>query len=833
MEYIGEHLWLGKLGHFFILVAFIASLLSTISYFFALNNKQPQQQASWLKMGRLLFFAQGAALLAVFAIIFTICANHYFEYMYAYKHASKELEPKYLLACIWEGQEGSFLLWCVWHTLLGGIVIFKNKNWEALVLAVINTMQFFMLFMLLGIYVGEYCIGSSLFTLTRNEIAAPIFSNPNYINLIKDGVGLNVLLRNYWMVIHPPVLFLGFALTTIPFGFALGALLKKDYAGWVKPALPWTVAAACILGVGIMMGGKWAYESLSFGGYWAWDPVENASLVPWLILIAGLHTMVIYNATKHSLKASYILIFLTLAFVLYSTFLTKTGILGEASVHSFTDPGSATKSMITIWVLLFFIVPLVYFFLKQKQIVQNVAEERLNSREFWMFMGSITYFLTGIFIIAKTSIPLYNKLLGTNLATPEDVEFSYNKVMVMVAIIVGLLTAVTQYLKYKNSEGKTVLKKLLWPTLISVALSVIIFIFYPLTFTKHGSGFLVAIYAAAVASIFAVVANAWFIFSALHGKLKVAGGSLAHTGFALMVVGMLISSANKQTISSARVNGIILPAGVDPQTKKTDNPSENLTLVREVPATLANYSVTFLGDSVGMEKNRKFFNLSFTDKQKKEPAFMLKPDVYLMKDNNMSSNPDIKNYLTKDIFTYISYTLDKTEVKDTAQFAVKEMAIGDTSFYSNGYVILREIIKDARSLKKDATPNEIVIGAKTQIVTKDSNEYTSTPLISLNNNEAFNIDDTLFAQNLIIKFAGIGQNNTFKIGVKETNQPIDFVTIKTFVFPYINLVWLGLVVMGLGFICSFIYRAKLNKTQAWLIGILSTLAIFYMFLIAN
>jgi cytochrome c-type biogenesis protein CcmF len=177
--------------------------------------------------------------------------------------------------------------------------------------------------------------------LQRNEIVAPIFTQPNYLDFVKDGMGLNVLLRNYWMVIHPPVLFLGFALTLVPFGFAYGALTSKKFGDWVKPALPWVLLNACVLGMGIMMGGKWAYESLSFGGYWAWDPVENASLVPWLILIAGLHTMLVYNHTGHSLKASFLFIILAFAFVLYSTFLTKTGVLGDASVHSFYRSGKS------------------------------------------------------------------------------------------------------------------------------------------------------------------------------------------------------------------------------------------------------------------------------------------------------------------------------------------------------------------------------------------------------------------------------------------------------------------------------------------------------------
>ena len=135
---------------------------------------------------------------------------------------------------------------------------FKSTKWEAPVMTVISFAQVFLALMLLGLYFGGARIGSNPFVLTRNELEGPIFSQPNYLSFIKDGVGLNVLLRNYWMVIHPPVLFLGFASTIVPLAFAYAGLQTKKFGDWVKPALPWALASGCVLGVGIMMGGKWA-----------------------------------------------------------------------------------------------------------------------------------------------------------------------------------------------------------------------------------------------------------------------------------------------------------------------------------------------------------------------------------------------------------------------------------------------------------------------------------------------------------------------------------------------------------------------------------------------
>ncbi|MBS1495814.1 MAG: cytochrome c biogenesis protein CcsA [Bacteroidetes bacterium] len=837
MKFEGEHLFPGQLGHFFVILSFIAALIATISFFTASRQQDPLQKQSWLRFARMAFFIQVIGVIIVFSTIFYICSHHYYEYMYAYKHTSQELEYKYLLACIWEGQEGSFLLWTIWQSVIGIILIFKSKEWEAPVMSVISLAQFFLLMMILGIYFFDIRIGNSPFTLTRNEIAGPIFSQPNYLSFIKDGIGLNVLLRNYWMVIHPPVLFLGFASTVVPFAYAYAGLQTKRYGDWIKPLLPWALMSATVLGVGIMMGGKWAYESLNFGGYWAWDPVENASFVPWLILIAGLHTMVVYKATGHSLRASYLFAMLAFIFILYSTYLTRTGILGDTSVHAFTEAGKAINLMILLFLLFFAVSGLSLLFFHYKKIPAIHTEENTNSREFWMFIGSLVIFLTALFISAKTSVPVYNKIFNTHIAPPEDVEFSYNKIVVLVAIIVGVLTAITQYFKYKTTGKAYLLKNIVWPTAIAAALALLLAVLYPYTFWKHGVGFLGAIYLASFACIYAVVANAFYIFKILKGKFVNAGGSVAHAGFALMIVGMLISAGNKEVISSSMVNGINLPASKDPMTKQDDDPKENLTLIRELPTKMADYQVTYIKDSAGHEKGRNFYELHFERKnpttQKITESFVLQPDVYIMKDNNMSSNPDTKAYLTKDIFTYVTFALNKNSNTDTSTFKVRELNEGDTTFYSNGMLILNKVEKNPSQSKFDYDKAAIALQADITVISKDSMHYKAKPLILVDSLGISQVDDTVFAQNLYVRFSGVTDTHKIKIGVKESDKLIDFVTVKAYVFPYINLVWLGLIIMAVGLVMSMIKRGNFSKTQSIAILVFVTIALFYMFLLAN
>ena len=165
----------------------------------------------------------------------------------------------------------------------------------------------------------------------------------------------------------------------------MAGLWTKRFGDWTKQALPWSLFSAAVLGVGIMMGAKWAYESLTFGGYWAWDPVENASLVPWLILIAGIHTLLIYKHSGHSLRSTHLFFILSFLFVLYSTFLTRSGILGDSSVHAFTDLGMNVQLL--GFLLVFVVSSLVLYFSRYKQIPTIHKEESTYSREFWMFIG--------------------------------------------------------------------------------------------------------------------------------------------------------------------------------------------------------------------------------------------------------------------------------------------------------------------------------------------------------------------------------------------------------------------------------------------------------------
>ncbi|MCF8430102.1 MAG: cytochrome c biogenesis protein CcsA, partial [Bacteroidia bacterium] len=324
----GEHLWIGNIGRIAVIFSFITAILSAITFYFA--EKNPLEKY-WAKTAKLSFYIHTASVLSIVGSLFYIIYSHYFEYHYAWQHSSRDLPVHFMISCFWEGQEGSFLLWIFWQMVIGWLIIATAKNWTNPVMFVVMLSQIALTSMLLGIKFWGLKFGSSPFELLRNIMTnAPIFKMPDYLSKVKDGNGLNPLLQNYWMVIHPPTLFFGFATTVVPFAYAIAALMRKQFSEWIKPALPWALVSIMVLGAGIIMGGFWAYESLSFGGYWAWDPVENASLVPWLTLIAGMHLMLIYRATGNALQATFGFIITTFLLVLYATFLTRSGVLGNS-----------------------------------------------------------------------------------------------------------------------------------------------------------------------------------------------------------------------------------------------------------------------------------------------------------------------------------------------------------------------------------------------------------------------------------------------------------------------------------------------------------------------
>ncbi len=848
MDYIGEHLLPGQIGHFFAILSLVASLVATIAFFKANQEKDLLQKTNWLKLARISFLLETVSVLAMFGTLYYIISNHLFEYKYAWQHSDKSLQVEYLLSCFWEGQEGSFMLWSFWHCVLGWFIIWRAKEWEAGVMTVMSFAQFSLATMLIGVYFFEHRVGSSPFVLLRNEMDAPIFSSPNYLEGIynQGGQGLNALLQNYWMVIHPPILFLGFASTLVPFAYAFAGLMNKNHE-WIKRSLPWASFSAGILGLGIMMGAAWAYESLSFGGYWAWDPVENASLVPWLTLVAGLHTNLIFKSSGYSLRTTYFFYIISFILVLYSTFLTRSGVLGDTSVHAFTDLGMNVQlylflnvfvwlptifaakelktklqiivvfiaaNVISYWYPWFTLISIFGSFiwltvLLNKHVPTIKKEESTYSREFWMYIGSLVIFLSAIIIIFQTSLPVLNKLIGRKYAPPEDIILQYNQIQIFVAFVVGFLTAVTQYLKYKDTPKEFFGKNVLLPTIISVVISLCISIFGGIHYDKHGAGFLFAIHLAIFSAVYAIVANAGYIWIGLKGKMKSAGASIAHIGFGMVLLGVLISASRKEVLSY-NTTGI----AAFKQEKGGEDPRENITLFKGQPTDMGKYMVTYVNNYMNAVDRKKYYQVDFVPKDGGK-GFSLYPDVIKMNKGGegFSANPDAKHYLHKDIFAYLT-SVPKEGEADTSTFQPRQMKVGDTLFYGSGRMVLQDVSLNPEGTKHKIAAGDSLMVLDILVIANSGALYRTFPAIRLNHDNTKSIADSVLAEGLTFQFGKLlPDQKTFEVGVKESKVLPDFVTLKVYEFPMINMLWLGVIVMFFGFILSMYYRSTQLKNK--------------------
>ncbi|MEM9837402.1 MAG: cytochrome c biogenesis protein CcsA, partial [Bacteroidota bacterium] len=654
INYIGEHLAPRYLGHFAILLGFMAALVSTISFAVATNRREkPLVAKGWGQLGRVSFVIHGMCVFLAIAIIFYLMLNKYYEFQYVQAHVSDELPPQYVFAAFWEGQEGSFLLWMFWHVVLGIVVLLTAKQWERPVLAVISSVQVVIMSMLLGIYVGfgEWALklGSNPLLLLREVFDAPIFRQADYVDLLPQmAQGLNPSLQNYWMTIHPPTLFLGFASTVVPFAFAIAGLWTRQHKAWLRPALKWSLFSAAILGTGILMGGAWAYEALNFGGYWAWDPVENTSLVPWLLLVAGIHTNLIAKATGQAIKATYVYYLLTFVLIIYSTFLTRSGVLGDTSVHAFTEMG--LESQLLFFLGFFTLMALVFLATRWREVPTPPKEESAGSKEFWMFIGSLVLFMSATLITGATSLPVFNEIAqyfnpGFSAVGLEDPEAHHNRYQLWIGVFIGVLSGVAQFMRWREQSFSKRLSNFVLHGMLALIIAAGLTALTLTWIDAKPWQYKLLLFS----GWYAVASNLDYIISFVRKDMKLAGSALSHVGFGVMVVGIMASGPNQRVISKNQflMEGLL----ADEELART-----SLLLYQDTPLTMENYRLSYVGDSIQDFTRTYFVNYEELDRDGAvKESFQLAPT--LLYDRQFSKiaivNPATKHYWDKDIFTVI------------------------------------------------------------------------------------------------------------------------------------------------------------------------------------
>jgi cytochrome c-type biogenesis protein CcmF len=642
IQYIGEHLLPGMIGKTLIWVSFASAILAVIFYLVNIRRKS-QSLKPVRSFARGFFLLHVFTLVSVAVILYYIIFRHYFEYYYVWEYSSVTLPVKYIISCFWAGQEGSFLVWAVFQALSGMVLIFITREWEDHVMSVVSLSQVFVTSMMLGVTFLSVKIGGSPFNLLRDAYANvqdSIFGQADYLKMITDGNGLNPLLENIWMTIHPPILFLGYALALVPFAYAVAGLMRKEYFSWIRPALPWTLLALTMLGAGILLGGAWAYVSLTFGGFWSWDPVENSSLVPWMTLVAGLHFLLVARKQRYALLSGYIFITLSYVLVLYATFLTRSGVLSDSSAHSFSDNGMT--SQLLIFVLAFLALALAFILIRAKQIGEKKSEILL-SREFWMFLGAIIIALAAFQIIFTTSIPVFNGIFKTHIAPPADRVGFYNRWQTPYALLIAGFIAFTQFLHYNVNSGREFLKKMAVPMIAAVVLL--------LPFTIGGvvtsMNFILTLFFI----LFSIVASVYnLIFQTARPRNPAA--ILTHIGFLVFLMGTIITFSNSRTISTNT-------SRYDLGDAKSN--ADNLLIVKGDTSYMGGFYVVYRDKST--QGNLTTYTVDFMKLRKGKyiREFTLHPSVNRNLRMGNVYNPDTRHFPWKDYYTYVSSTGDQPD----------------------------------------------------------------------------------------------------------------------------------------------------------------------------
>ncbi|ABG60482.1 cytochrome c biogenesis protein CcsA [Cytophaga hutchinsonii] len=854
-------LLIGDYGHLFVITSFFAAILASYGYYEASKENQSGKQ-SWLMFSRIAFGVHALSVVGVVATLFAIIYNHRYEYHYAWSHSSNHLPVYYMISCFWEGQEGSFLLWIFWHAVLGTILIKVNNKWEAPVMSVFMLVQAFLASMIIGIVLPylNTKIGSSPFILMKDAMPdLPVYNvRPDFI--AEDGNGLNPLLQNYWMVIHPPTLFLGFAATIVPFAYCMAGLWKGWTKEWIRPALPWALFAAVILGTGIMMGAYWAYETLNFGGYWNWDPVENAVYVPWLILIASLHLMISYKNSGTALRMAVIMVTLSFLLILYATFLTRSGILGNSSVHSFTDLGLSGQLLIYLLTFTFLAGGLIIK--SWKKIPFDQEEPSAYSREFWIFIGVAVLSLAAFQVLAMTSMPVYNtiaKSFGIELdaAPPSSPETFYSYWQMGFAIFIAILSGMGQFFWWKKMDKKQLWDALYLPIIVALGCTCVIILTGLLdAYTGEEIHYLVktAYILLVAASLFSIFSNIMIFVKVVRNNYRITGGALAHIGVAMMLIGILFSSGYSRIVSLNNTGLLYSKEFTD------DVNRDNLLLFRNAPEKMKDMQLIYKGQRIEVNGYGGYVNKDWTFPTQDPYKVIIRKDLkdkdvlVFKKGDTLTTNPentfyevayvkaagdtftlypriqqnprmgnvvspDIKHFLSRDLYSHLSAIPLEADERDWSEVETHTIKQGDT-IYINDYVCIFKHVDVIKNVPGVALgEDDFSVVAHMLLLGPDGAAYPMHPNLVILAQESASgaipeLNEELGVKISLEKIKPESHEFVFNV---QTCQK-DYIIIKAIEKPGINLLWIGtlLVILGLGMAMFRRYKefvAMRNKGQ--------------------
>ena len=447
-------------------------------------------------------YLAGIAAIGAAATLFVAILGDDFSVAYVISYSSMDLPLLYKFSAFWAGQQGSFLLWLVIHACVGILLVRSGRMTAA---------------------------GRSIYHLLTAMLTVLVLIKSPFVPadvIVFDGHGMNPLLQDPWMAVHPPIIFAGYALLAVPFVYSIESMIKTPMDGdFLIPMRRWTLIAWAFLGAGIFIGGYWAYKVLGWGGYWGWDPVENSSLVPWLLACVLLHLISVARERCGAFYLVHLAAIFSYAFVLYGTFLTRSGILGDFSVHSFA--GSEIGLYIALANAVVLLFGLGILTVRIERLPKGAVYEQHRSRDFFVLLGMLLIVFIAAIVFFGMSMPLISGLLGESAAV--DTNY-YVRTSLPIAVPLVLLMALGVLLPYGSGR----IARPVWIFVISV-----------------GGGILAGLVGATdilsvLLSTFALLAVAAAIEAFRRQQIGL-GGMVAHVGAGLAFLAFILSGTGSQT----------------------------------------------------------------------------------------------------------------------------------------------------------------------------------------------------------------------------------------------------------------------------------------------
>lgn len=441
--------------NFTLYIALIFAVLSCLAYLSVAFSGKKNSDSPFARIAYYISFA-GIACTSLYMLQCLLSGERY-DIAYISDNSSIRDGFLYQLSSFWAGQAGSLLLWSLFAGLIGIVLIRRSLKPAPVLMCFWTIVQTFFLLLLV--------------------IDDPFKRLVDYQSGM-IGYGLNPLLKNPWIAIHPPVIFLGYALLIVPAALAIQALIRGDARDWARKCMPWALSGWVALMAGLALGMVWSYEVLGWGGFWGWDPVENASLVPWLLATALVHGLLVQRSKNRLVHSNILLALGTFLAVMYATYLTRSGVLADASVHAFADTSAAGCLR---WSMLFFLILCTGLTaLRWKAISSKKEPLKLGSKEFVMTVGVIVLVLFAGMVFIGTTATTFSKNSKID-------QYFYNVLSIPLAVSILTLIIASYFLNWGGKAGKHFTGLSLRRSGVHIAHTGVVLMLLGIVFSTHGS----------------------------------------------------------------------------------------------------------------------------------------------------------------------------------------------------------------------------------------------------------------------------------------------------------------------------------------------------------